>query len=88
MESAMQTSVQRSSGAKNIVDFSAYRRRIRAAQLQRSGATLDDATEIDDSDDYRRRITIDAAVFAYVVLLIFVGIWLVDGLTQLPRHLT
>jgi hypothetical protein len=88
MESAMQTSVQRSSGAKNIVDFSAYRRRIRAAQPQRSGAARDDATEIDDSDDYRRRITIDAAVFAYVVLLIFVGIWLVDGLTQLPRHLT
>jgi hypothetical protein len=95
MESAMQTSVQPSSGAKNIVDFSAYRRRVRAArhgvraaQLQRSGGALDDAAEIDDSDDYRRRITIDAAVFAYVVLLVFVGIWLLDGLTQLPRHLT
>ncbi len=90
MGSAMQASVQRSSGAENIVDFSAYRRRrrVRAVQLQRSGAAVDDAAEIDDGDDYRRRITVDAAVFAYVVVLIFVGIWLVDGLTQLPRHLT
>lgn len=84
----MQASARHGSGAKNVVDFSAYRRRrrIRATIQHSFGTAPIDAVELGDNDDYRGRIVVDAAVFAYVVVLIFVGIWLVDGLTQLPRH--
>jgi hypothetical protein len=39
------------------------------------------------NDDYAERMKVNAAVFILVVLLITVGIWLIDGLTQAPRYL-
>jgi hypothetical protein len=40
----------------------------------------------DFDDDYAERMKVNAAVFVFVILLITVGIWLVDSLTQETHH--
>ncbi|HZQ11987.1 MAG TPA: hypothetical protein VFB31_04175 [Pseudolabrys sp.] len=40
----------------------------------------------DDVDDYRHRMIVNAAAFAFVIVLIGVGLWLADTLAELRRN--
>ena len=43
-------------------------------------------TRVNDKDDYRHRMLVNAAAFVFVMALIAAGIWLTDTLAELRRN--
>jgi hypothetical protein len=75
-------------GAK-VIQLSSYRRRMGLTSHYGTphGRAQTAPPRSEFNDDYVERMKVNAAVFIFVVLLITVGIWLIDGLTQVPHYL-
>lgn len=77
--------------ADNVVDVSFYRRwrKLRrplgAATPSRRNGPSHAASEPDFV--YLKRMQVNAAAFAFIVVLVLIGIWLIDGLSEAPHHL-
>ncbi len=76
--------------ADNIVDLSFYRRwRLLHRPL---GVILSPQKRVDienteSNSDYLDRMKINAVAFVALALLVFIGIWLMNGIIQTPHHL-
>lgn len=72
-----------------VIQLSSYRRRMWPnSHYGTPHGRAQTAPRPDFDNDYAERMKVNAAVLVFIILLITVGIWLVDGLTQAPHHLT
>lgn len=74
----------------NVVDLSFYRRwrklrRPVATAIPPPNSPFTYSSETDQA--YLERMKVNGAAFAFIALLVLFGIWLVDGLLQVPHHL-
>lgn len=49
-------------------------------------ADLDKFQKVEDKDDYRHRMLVNAAAFVFVAALIGAGIWLADTMAQMRKN--
>jgi hypothetical protein len=76
----------------DVVDLSSYRRWRKpyrsssAIGLKQTGNAVDTP---ESDDEYRERMKVNAAAFAVIVLIIYIGIWLINNIVIVdgPHHL-
>jgi hypothetical protein len=75
--------------ADKIVDLSFYRRwrKLRSPLATAVAQPSNPPADSGETDQiYRERMKVNGAAFAFMVVLVLIGTWLVDGLSQLPHH--
>jgi hypothetical protein len=71
-----------------VIQLSSYRRSLRLPSHYGVPHRHAQTTPHPDfNDDHAERMKVNTAVFIFIVLLITVGIWLIDGIAQVPHHL-
>ena len=76
-----------SDGERRVISF---RRGFSGARGRAGGPPpIDDLSKyerVEDGDDYRHRMLVNAAAFVFVVALIVVGLWLADTMAEMRKN--
>jgi hypothetical protein len=76
--------------ANNVVNLSAYRRQqnlYRPSNVTGPQQKRNDIGASESDDEYFARMKVNAAAFAALTVLVFIGIWLIDAIAQRPDNL-
>jgi len=75
-----------SSPADNVVDLSLYRSWHRPRRPLKAVNAKQTKYDVESSEEYFERMKVNVAVFLLLSFLVFIGTWLLNGITEATHH--